>query len=183
MTRMRIFSFVLATATLFAHAANGQASVYGTVALTNFGFSHENDHTFTYKGDTAAISGGAFYNFPIHSRLTAGIDARALYSPGSKGGTSAAVALRIGFVPVHVRLRPYLQVGGGVASSVESIGQYVPERYTSPAAEFLGGVDVRLTRCIDLRAVELGGISGSSNSNSGTSNAFLNSGIVYHFVR
>ena len=41
--------------------------------------------SYSFKDDTASFGGGAFYNFPIHSRLTAGIDGRVLYGPASYG--------------------------------------------------------------------------------------------------
>jgi hypothetical protein len=61
--------------------------------------------------------GGGFYNFPIQSRLTAGIDGRMSYGLGTRGGVSVTGALRVGFVPKVNPLRPYFQLGGGVVSS------------------------------------------------------------------
>jgi hypothetical protein len=77
--------------------------------------------TVTYLfvwGWIAILADGAFYNFPIQSRLAVGIDGRVLYCAGPHGGTTAAAALRIGFVPVRVPLRPYLEIGGRVVSAV-----------------------------------------------------------------
>jgi hypothetical protein len=81
----------------FSENSHAQLSVYAAAALTDFGFS--NDQTTTIKSDSGGFIAGAFYNFPIQSRLTAGIDGRGSYSFGPRGGTSAAAALRIGFVP------------------------------------------------------------------------------------
>ena len=165
----------------FAPAAQAQASIYGSVALSAFGFSSNGD-SIRSKSDSASLIGGAFYNFPIHSRLTAGIDGRVLYGPGSNGGTAAGVALRIGFVPHHVRLRPYFEIGGGIVTSVSNPG-FDPQRSTNGAATFLGGLDVRLTDSVDIRAVELGATAGSSNTSTDSSVAFLDAGVVYHFHR
>ncbi len=63
------------------------------VAYSSYGFSYHNQG-YSFDNDTASIGGGAFYNFPIHSRLTAGMDGRVLYGPASRGGTTADVALR-----------------------------------------------------------------------------------------
>jgi len=175
-----VFSLGIALLTLCGSAAEGQISVYTMVGLSRYGFSYQGD-SYSYKDDTASFGGGAFYNFPIHSRLTAGIDGRVLYGPASYGGTTADVALRVGFVPTRIRLRPYFEIGGGVVSSVIAPG-VTPQRITNGAAEFLGGLDIRLTDSVDLRAVEWGAAAGAA-SNNGTTSAvgFLDAGFVYHF--
>jgi hypothetical protein len=148
------------------------------VGLSRYGFSYQGDTSF--KDDTASFGGGAFYNFPIHSRLTAGIDGRVLYGPASYGGTTADVALRVGFVPTRVRLRPYFEIGGGVVSSVSNLG-CAPQRITNGAAEFLGGLDIRLTDRVDLRAVEWGAAAGAFNNGPTSGVGFLDARFVYHF--
>jgi len=182
----------LAASALIASTAHAQLAVYGTASLTGYGFNDSNNNT-VFKANSGGPTAGAFYNFPIQSRLTAGIDARATYSPGDKGGTAELVALRIGFVPHTVRLRPYFQLGGGVVSSVEqqtvynysAVGVYTgyslqSTRHTGGAAEVLFGLDIRLTDSFDLRALEYGAAAGSSAVNS-PAMAFLNAGVVYHF--
>jgi hypothetical protein len=173
-----IFSLGIALLTLFGSAAEAQVSAYCMVGLSRYGFTYQGDTSF--KDNTASFGGGAFYNFPIHSRLTAGIDGRVLYGPASYGGTTADVALRVGFVPTRVRLRPYFEIGGGVVSSVSNPG-YAPQRITNGAAEFLGGLDIRLTDRVDLRAVEWGAAAGYSNNGPTSGVGFLEAGFVYHF--
>lgn len=162
-----------------------QTSIYGTAALTNYVF--DNDHTSAAKKDGGAAIGGIFYNFPIQSRLTAGIDARFTESFGSRGGVSAAAALRIGFVPNRVALRPYFQIGGGVVSSkYGDNGAYYPgltvpnTRYTNGAVEFAVGLDIRLTDSLDLRAFELGAAADGAISKTVVGSAFADVGVVYH---
>ena len=182
MTRLcvAVFSLGIALLPLFAPSAEAQVSVYGMAGLSGYGFSYQGD-SYSFKDDTASFGGGAFYNFPVHSRVTVGIDGRVLYGPASYGGTTADAALRVGFVPTHIRLRPYFEIGGGVVSSVISPG-YAPQRITNGAAEFLGGLDIRLTDSVDLRAVEWGAAAGVSNNNNTTSGVgFLDAGFVYHF--
>ncbi|SNS91902.1 hypothetical protein SAMN05421770_10372 [Granulicella rosea] len=182
----------LAFSAFLIPAAHAQYAVYGTASLTGYGFNDGNGNT-AFKKDSGGPTGGVFYNFPIQSRLSAGIDARATYSPGNNGGTAELVGLRIGFVPHKVRLRPYFQIGGGVVSSSEqqTVYHYSPTgaytgytlqstRYTSGAAEILFGLDVRLTDSFDLRALEWGAAAGASSVNS-PSVAFVNTGVVYHF--
>ena len=176
---MLVFSLGIASLTLFSSAAEAQVSAYGIVALSSYGFSNQGS-SFSFNSDTASLGGGAFYNFPIHSRLTAGIDGRILYGPASYGGTTADVALRIGFVPTRIRLRPYFEIGGGVVSAVSNPG-FAPQRVTNGAAEFLGGLDIRLTDSVDLRAIEYGAAAGPSNNGTASGVAFLDAGFVYHF--
>jgi hypothetical protein len=179
---------VLTFTLLLTLTTRAQVSVYGSAALTDYIFFNNNDSAA--KSDTAGIIGGAFYNFPIHSRLTAGIDARAACGFGDRGGTSAAVALRIGFVPERVPLRPYFQLGGGLVSSTFTNRQLTgpviqgltsqPTRFTSGGVEFAAGLDVRLNSSFDLRAFELGAIA-PTNSTGAAGSAWLDAAVVYHF--
>jgi hypothetical protein len=182
-TQFLAFTFML----LFTLNAAAQVSAYGSTALT--GYTFFNNNTSATKSDTGGIIGGVFYNFPIHSRLTAGIDARGSYAFGDRGGTFASAALRIGFVPERVVLRPYFQLGGGVVSSTFRVGQLTgpaiqglttqPTRFTSGGVEFAAGLDVRLSHSFDLRAFELGAIA-PANSTGAVGSAWLNAGVVYH---
>jgi hypothetical protein len=165
--------------------AFSQTSIYGTAALTNYVF--DNNNNSAAKSDGGAVIGGMFYNFPIQSRLTAGIDARFTESFGYRGGVSAAAALRIGFVPDRVVLRPYFQIGGGVVSSKYGVnGAYFPgitapnTRYTNGAVEFAVGLDIRLTDSLDLRAFELGAAADGSTNKTVVGSAFADVGVVYH---
>ena len=185
---------LLAFAVLFFIAtlsATAQVSVYGAPMLTRFGFNSQYGG-FGYENFSAGIGGGAFYNFPIHSRLTAGIDVRGSASPGSRGGESFAAALRIGFVPTEVRLRPYFQLGGGVVSAPyqqtygvingNNVSTYTTSsRKTNGAAELMFGLDVRITPQVDWRAIEYGGIFPTSNGQDNAGVGYLDSGVVYHF--
>jgi hypothetical protein len=177
--RLCILFLGIALLTYFQPAAEAQVSAYGMVAYSSYGFSYQ-DQGYSFDNDTASIGGGAFYNFPIHSRLTAGIDGRVLYGPASHGGTTADAALRFGFVPTKIRFRPYFEIGGGVVSAVINPG-ITPQRVTNGAAEFLGGLDIRLTDSVDVRGIEYGGAVGSSRSGRAAGVAFLDAGVVYHF--
>jgi hypothetical protein len=175
---------------LLTLTARAQMSAYGSAALTDYVFF--NNHDSAAKSDTGGIIGGAFYNFPIHSRLTAGIDARGSYSLGDRGGAFAAAALRIGFVPERVALRPYFQIGGGLVSSTFSVQQLTgsvvqgltiqPTRFTSGGVEFAVGLDLRLSHSFDLRALEWGAIA-PANSTGSIGSGWLTTGVVYHLPR
>ncbi|MDQ2834983.1 MAG: hypothetical protein M3Y50_14835 [Acidobacteriota bacterium] len=166
--------------------ALAQTSVYGSIALVDYVF--QNNGSSASKGNTGGLIGGMFYNFPIQSRLTAGVDVRGSYGFNSLGGALATAALRIGFVPHRVVLRPYFMLGGGVVTSTFS-GRNItgpaeqgltaePKRFTSGAAEFAVGLDIRLNPSFDLRAVELGAAAGGTDQSVGS--AFLDAGLVYH---
>jgi hypothetical protein len=176
---IRVVFLAIGLLTLLRPTAEAQLSAYGMVAWSSYGFNYQGN-SYSFDNETASLGGGAFYNFPIHSRLTAGIDGRVLYGPASHGGITADAALRIGFVPTRVRLRPYLEVGGGVVSAVLNPG-FDPMRVTNGALQLLGGLDVRLTDSVDLRAIEYGAAVGSSSSSNASGAVFLDAGFVYHF--
>jgi hypothetical protein len=173
--RFPVLSLLALSATVHAHA---QVSAYGIVGVNDFGFSSQGNAN--YYSDTAGVGGGVFYNFPIRSRVTVGLDGRVLYGPGTYGGTTADVALRIGFVPSVNRLRPFLAIGGGIVSAVIN-PHFDPVRYTNGALELLGGLDIRATDTIDIRAVELGAAAGGSTTGTASGVGFLDAGVVYHF--
>ncbi len=173
--------FALFAVLLPTQTTQAQTSIYGTVAGTNFCLN--NGSNTNCKSDTLGFLAGGFYNFPIQSRLTAGIDGRMSYGLGTRGGVSATAALRIGFVPHVNPLRPYFQLGGGVVSSAGS-DPLQAQRKTSGAVQLALGLDIRLTSSIDLRALEIGAAAGTgSNSSPGAGTAYINAGIVYHFPR
>ena len=176
MTLRSICSLALPLLALtFTRSAHAQTSVYGSLMY--------NDYVLFLNGQsnnsnrTGGLIGGGFYNFPIQSRLTAGIDGRFAYGVGKRGGTAGIGALRVAFVPHQVPLRPYFELGGGVVSA--TFIDPLSVRYTSGGLALIGGLDVRLTDSLDVRAFELGALAGGSTRSVGT--AFLDAGIVYHF--
>jgi hypothetical protein len=113
---------------------------------------------------------------------------------GNYGGAAFSASLRIGFVPHKVRLRPYFQIGGGVVSgSYEEVTvtcgivctntPITNKRATNGAALVAFGLDIRLTRSFDLRALEYGAEAGPSGTTTHYASGFgfLSSGVVYHF--
>jgi hypothetical protein len=176
---LHLLALCLLAVSATAPGANAQVSAYGLVGVNGYGFSYRGNFPSSYY-DTAGFGGGAFYNFPIRSRVTVGIDGRVFYGPGSYGGTTADAALRIGFVPKVNRLRPYLAIGGGMVTSVLNPG-FEPERVTNGALELLGGLDIRMTDSVDIRALEWGAAAGYSSTGIASEVGFLDAGVVYHF--
>lgn len=178
MPRLIFFKLLLVCCTASACSAGAQTSIYATAGLANYGFTHLATQNESFKGDTGGFAGGAFRNFPIQSRVTVGVDGRGGYSPGLKGGSYAAAAFRVGFVPHRNPLRPYLQLGGGVVHSSYTAGSTKPS-VTNGALQLLFGLDIRLNPRFDLRAVEYGAEAGGGEGvHAGL--GFLQAGIVYH---
>jgi hypothetical protein len=189
--RKSMLVLILASAYTVSLAAKAQTAVYGAATLTGYGFTTNGNSALSLKTDSGGLTAGAFHNFPIHSRVTVGLDGRVEYSPGNNGGFAATGALRVGFVPHRVRLRPYFQIGGGVVhsgyNSTEIVG-YSPSTYvttrenvTSGVAQFLLGLDARVTGSLDWRALEYGADApGSGSSAVHTGVAYLDTGLVYH---
>jgi hypothetical protein len=105
---LHLLALCLMALSATAPGANAQVSAYGVAGVNGYGFSFRGNAPSSYY-DTAGFGGGAFYNFPIRSRVTVGIDGRVFYGPGSYGGTTADAALRIGFVPAASSLRYSIQ--------------------------------------------------------------------------
>ena len=174
---------VLLFASSIGHA---QIAAYGMATLNAYGAS--NGSTISLKSTTGGPTLGGFYNFPIQSRLTAGIDVRTTFSPGDNGGNFTGVAFRMGFVPTKVRLRPYFQLGGGVVSTTVPVyvnpvfNVYAPtnQRHTSGALQLALGLDIRLTDHWDYRVLDYGAAAGGSSSGS-AGVGWASAGVVYHF--
>lgn len=163
-------------------SAGAQVSVYGTGAIATYALKPVNSSSYSFKSDAPGFVIGAFYNFPIASRVTVGLEGRLAESPGAKGGTASAIAFRVGFVPHHVPLRPYFEIGGGVLSTstnAELVNDQVRAgSYTNGAAIIAFGLDVPVAHSIDIRVLDIGSEAGGS---SGA--VYADTGIVFHFGR
>lgn len=172
----------------FASAAHAQFSTYATVSATPFGFSGANYNGVSFKAETGSFTVGTFYTFPSSSRFKAGIDARYLYGPGYNGGQAFNAALRVAFVPTQNRLRPYLQIGGGVVHtdlnetycSGFSCGTF-HQGITNGVANIDFGLDIRLTPSVDWRAIDYGAAAAGSNGATRAGLGWIGTGAVYHF--
>ena len=184
MLRLHLQRLVVCLLSVFCvrSVASAQVSIYGTGALGEYGLKPVNSSLFSFKSGAPGFVIGGFYNFPIDSRVTVGVDLRLAENPGAKGGTASGIALRVGFVPHHVPLRPYFAIGGGVISTSTNTelvnDQVLPGSYTNGAAILAFGLDIPVTRSIDVRALDIGSEAGGS---SGT--VYADTGIVFHFGR
>lgn len=96
--------------------AGAQAAAYGEIGITSYGYTTHGGG-LTYGSDRLGGMLGGFYNFPIQSRFTAGIDAHVGFGMHTNTGFKGGAAARFGFVPHRNPLRPYLEIGGGVVSA------------------------------------------------------------------
>jgi hypothetical protein len=182
---------------LLIHRAQAQASVYGGINATQYGFSSSATDEGNYQPGSGystfystsfGLEAGGTYLFPSSSRLKGGIDLREIYSVGNSGGNAGFAALRIAFVPHHNPVSPYFELGGGyihvplpgeyvIADGNGNIIQVVQQNsVTGGAAEFLLGVEVRAGKNWSVRALELGGYAGSNVALSS-----IGAGVIYHF--
>ncbi len=171
------------------HIAKAQVSVYGTVAVTNNGYSQTGSNDLINGGDHVGFIAGGTYNFPIQSRLTAGIDLRGAYTPSAYGGGMGVASLRFGFVPHRNPFKPYFQIGGGfvttttpsyVLSGIPSSVTVQKQSLTTGALALALGLDIRISHSFDWRALELQSAAGRSGTTR-TGMASISTGIVYHF--
>lgn len=178
------FLFLPALLLLLPLRAPAQTSVYGTISVTDYGYTASSTSSaYTYKGDTAGMGGGVTWLFPSQSRLKAGLDGRFSYSPGNRGGEDASLSLRIAFVPHRNPVRPYFQIGGGFVhvpgSSYivgTSNGYLVSEdrNLTGGTANLMFGLEVRANSRWAIRAIEL---SGQASNRVAASH--LGAGVIY----
>ena len=115
---------------------------------------------FLGTGNTSRIFGGidfgAYYDFLHSGKATLGIDMRDVDEHGNSGSSlnSFLVGVRISARPSeHSRWRPYLmpQIGSGRSRSALS-----PVHKTNVQFGISGGLDYRLSKHVDFRAVEIG---------------------------
>ncbi len=160
----------------------------GTVA-TNSGY------TPVYTGFWApAFGGGVTLNFLNLHVVKLGLDARGSTKPGTTDADTAQLALRLGFQPPVLRLKPYVQAGVGYLAtrtvnastnpgSTTAIGGTFSNQYAT--AGFQVGIDKPLIPFLDLRIVEVGytrAFSTGISTSADNANTFsLSTGLVAHF--
>jgi hypothetical protein len=181
MHRLRSFLLVCLPALFVPQFLFAQGAAYGGVSLTNYCYTVNNGLGNQCGTDGAGGTFGGFYNFPIQSRLTAGLDAHVGFGTGSVKGVKGLASVRFGIMPHHNPLRPYVEIGGGfVSSHIPQLTNIVgPQTITSGALEIGAGLDVRVTSNVDWRAFEIEGASGGGTRTAGS--ASVSTGIVYRF--
>ena len=149
--------------------------------MTDYGYTVNGGRLHSSNDGIGGTLGG-FYNFPIASRLTAGVDAHVGFGASTPGGVKGFVSARFGVVPVRRPLRPYVEIGGGfVSTHVPRLTNIVgPQTITTGALELGAGVDFRLTRSVDWRLIEVESGAGGGTRDAGS--ASVSTGVVYHFV-
>ena len=180
-----------------SHPAKAQLSVYATPMFTGYGYTDGSENsTIQFGSNSGGIGAGVFYNFHHNSRLFLGMDARGSGSFGTHGGEAFSTSFRIGMVPYKVPLRPYFQAGIGAVTGLYPryglvCGGYYTcteyalpsQRITNPAILVAWGLAVRVTRSVDIRALEYGVQVPDYPNSSGNyvGFGFLDAGLVYNF--
>lgn len=187
----RSLSLVVLLSTLFAVTPkiHAQTAVYGTGMSAAFGFRGDDYPNGTsLKPDTTGFTSGVFYLFPSLTRFKSGIDGRVTYSPGYNGGKAYTGGFRFSFVPYRFPLRPYVQFGGGAASTQLHESACSTPGCATKTVQITGGVvqldaglDVRLTQHFDLRAIDFGTDEGGSRGLTSAATRFYSAGFVFHF--
>lgn len=154
-----------------------------------FGFRGDNyPNGTTLKPPSTGFTSGTFYMFPSLTRFKSGVDGRVTYSPGYNGGKAYTGGFRFSFVPYRFPLRPYVQFGGGAAStqlhqslcSVQGCNVKTSQ-ITSGVVQLDAGLDIRVTPRFDLRAFDVGTDKGGSRGLTSAAARFYSAGLVFHF--
>jgi hypothetical protein len=157
-------------------------------SASSFGFSGDN-----YPGGPSlkpradGFSAGAFYMFPSARPFKAGVEGRMTSSSGYNGGRAYTGGIRASFAPRHFFLRPYVQFGGGVAStqlhgSVCGLScSQTTDQITSGVVQMGGGLDVHINRRFDIRAFDYEADKGGSRGLTSAAVRSFSGGVVYHF--
>lgn len=191
MSVLRFLSIVLVFPGFFTFAAQApaQVSVYGTGISGAFGFTGDNyPNSPSLKPRTSGLIAGAFYMLPSPSRFKGGLDLRGTFSPGYDGGKAYTGGVRFAWVPRRFPLRPYAGFGGGVASTQlrESICDgsgcgTKTDQITGGVVELNAGLDIRVTRRFDIRAIDYQADSGGSRGLTSAAARSVSAGVVFHF--
>lgn len=191
MSVVRFLSTVLVLLGLlsFADTASAQISLYGTASANAFGFTGDNyPNGPSLKPRTTGFTAGGFYMFPSASRFRTGLDGRFTSSPGYNGGKAYTGGVRVSFMPFRFPLRPYVQFGGGVASTQlrENICNgfgcsQSTNQITGGVVQLNAGLDIHVNRQFDVRAFDYEADSGGSRGLTSAALRSFSAGVVYHF--
>lgn len=144
---------------LITISARAQVALYFDPIVTRASNSQVDIGTFAFlgDGDTSGIRGGvsigACYMFQSSARVHFGLDMRDEWQGGGNSLLNSYLFGARAAFHITDRLRPYVQVSGGVGST------RAPDttvRTTKAMAKVYGGVDYRVTQRVDFRAVEIG---------------------------
>ncbi len=200
---MRMWSIAAAAAVaLWAARAHGQiVSVYGlfnpqhvTNVQTGSVYSNGSYTEQTTSYWAPAVGGGVTFNFLNLHIIKLGIDARGTTKPGTSGADTAQGAIRLGFQPPVLKIKPYVQVGVGYLGTRTTnvstnpggsgtVGGTFTNKYATYG--FQAGIDDPLAPFLDWRLIELGvshALNTGITTSAGNANVFsVATGLVLRF--
>lgn len=153
-----------------------------------FGFTGDNyPNGPAFKPTTTGFTAGAFYTMARPGRFKSGFDGRVTSSPGYNGGKAYTGAIRFSLVPYRFPLRPYAQFGGGAASTQlhEAICNgfgcsQKTSQVTGGVIQLDAGLDIHLTRQIDIRAFDYESDKGGSAGLTSAAMRSFSAGMIFH---
>ncbi len=167
--------------------------VYGTLSVPRISTLPTGDNcslsgcTEQYRSVTVAgIGGGITLRLIPLGVVDLGLDLRGSEKSGGTGVQTAMAGLKATFEPPVLHLRPYGQFSFGYFATstpnTSDLDRGSSFGNTGAAYEVIGGVDVPVTRILDVRAVEIGVGQAFGLFNSRSSGLFtINTGLVLHF--
>ena len=163
---------------VFGAVAHAQLSIYGTAAVSDYGHAFNSGSLIIYSG-SAGYGGGVSYMFPSDRRLRFGVDYRGYVTPATHGGNTGVLSFRVALIPRRAPFMPYFVIGPGYVSA-KTPGVVGSQTLNMAALGVGGGLDIRMSRRVDLRAIEAESAEGIySSMKAGT--ASLGGGVVFHF--
>jgi hypothetical protein len=175
-------------------AAQAQVGLYLTPTASRVSTSTADSGPFSFLGATntsgyfRGIGAGVYYDLPHTNALAAGIDLRgSILRDNGAQLNSFQAGIRVAYKPSGARLKPYVEVMGGVGSTKSPTN---PLYYSKPIYGGALGADYALGKLVDFRVLEIGfsslqtiGTGAFGGTTSAPTDSMINfsTGFVFHF--
>ena len=144
---------------LMTAGGRAQVAAYFNPMVTRASNSQVDDGAFAFlgQGNTSAIRGGVaiggYYTFAHGARAALSVDARDEWQGGNDSLLNSLLFGLRASGQVGARLKPYLQVSGGVGTTRAPL---TIARTSKAMAKGYAGLDYGINRHLDFRVVEIG---------------------------
>ncbi len=145
---------------LLTAGARAQIGIYVNPMATHITDSTADNGVFTFLGPNntsrtfGGVAIGGYYDLAHDPKFDIGVDVRDELEHG--GGAllnSFLFGVRLDGKPANSRLRPYVQVSGGIGTSR---GELSVQRANKAMVKVYGGLDYKLSPHVDFRTLEVG---------------------------